>query len=50
MWILKVMSITQFKSHSEADLYKRESKPNFNLVKKWNGNSYYKIDTVINKK
>ena len=50
MWIHNVVSMMQFKPHSEADLYKREFQLNLSSVKKWEDEQYYKINTVVNKK
>ena len=50
MWIHNVISVTQLKLHSEADLYKRESWLNFDSVEEWEDEQYYKINAVVNKK
>ena len=50
MQIHNVVSMTQLKPHSEANLYKRESQFNPSLVEKWENEQYYKIDAVVNKK
>ena len=37
MQIYNVISVMQFKSHSEADSYEKESQLNFNSVEEWEG-------------
>ena len=50
MQIHNIVSVTQLKPHSEADLYEREFRLNSDSVEKQNSNLYYKINTVIDKK
>ena len=50
MWIYNVVSVTQLESHSEANLYERESQLNPGLVEEWEDEQYYKINAVIDKK
>ena len=50
MWIHNIVSVMQLKSHSKADLYKRESQLNPDLVEEWEDEQYYKINAVVNKK
>ena len=50
IWIHNIVLMTQLKPHPEVDPYEREFKLNPDSVEKQDSNSYYKIDTVINKK
>ena len=50
MQIHNVVSVMQFKSHSETDLYERESQLNSDSVEEQEDKQYYKINTVVNKK
>ena len=50
MQIHNIVSVTQLKPHSGADPYEKESQLNSGSVEKWEGEQYYKIDAVVNKK
>ena len=50
MQIHNVVSVTQFKFHSETDSYKRESQLNSDSVEKQENKQYYKMNAVVNKK
>ena len=50
MQIHNLVSVTQLKPHSGADLYEREFWLNPDSVEEWEGEQYYKINAVVNKK
>ena len=50
MQIHNVILMMQLKPHSETDSYKRESQLNLGSVEEWEGEQYYKINAVVNKK
>ena len=43
-------SVMQLKPHPGADLYEKESQLNPGLVEEWEGEQYYKINTVVDTK
>ena len=50
MQIHNIISVTQFEPYSGADFYKKKSQLNLSSIKEQEGEQYYKINVVINKK